>query len=301
MLYRSWLFAVAFGLILLPVSGQAQGETDNEQGQAATHQEPAQTFSTPIRIVEDEGEAEARQRREAEARQHDKDDLIAQQGMNAATQAMNEATQRMAGYSLLSVVFIGIGTILLVWTLFETRKATISATDAATYARTANRPFLTPTNYRLEKVIDVVDTPQPPILWAFKMDILNVGGGPAFIESYGATHVIQSGKITGEIDTKNNPIDGRMFIRPDATRTFGDAAFHLYTADDPDTWAKIQSCAINLYIVGYIQYTDNFGCVWESGFCLIFIPNSDSGTNLAITGPNSLWFDREKTTGDKDD
>ena len=116
---RSWVFAVSLGLIALPGLGQSQGEAQNEQVQTTTQQEPAQTtpFSIPIQIVEDDAAAEARERREAETRQHDKDDLIAQQGMNAATQAMNEATQRMAEYAFWSTLAIWIGTILLIGTL----------------------------------------------------------------------------------------------------------------------------------------------------------------------------------------
>lgn len=113
-------------------SGQAQQEAQGEQGQPETSQEPSQTLPIPlpVEIVGDEAKTEARQRREDEARQREIDDLIAQQGMNAATQAMNDATQRMAFHSLLSTIFVGVGTGLLVWTLWLTRSANRAAVQA---------------------------------------------------------------------------------------------------------------------------------------------------------------------------
>jgi len=83
---------------------------------------PAQVMPVPVIVIEDEAKAKARERREAEAHQNQKDDLIAQQGMN-------EATQRMAQYSHISMWIITIGTILLLWTLIETCKANRVAQD----------------------------------------------------------------------------------------------------------------------------------------------------------------------------
>jgi hypothetical protein len=76
-----------------------------------------------VEIIERPEAAEARERRETAAAQREKDDLLAQQGMNTATQAMNEATQDMALDTRISAGLAFIGTLLLVWTLFETRRA----------------------------------------------------------------------------------------------------------------------------------------------------------------------------------
>ncbi len=128
---------LAIGLIVLPCLGQAQEEAQGEQGQATTQQQPAPTLPIPllVDIIEDEAEAEARKYREAEARQNQKDDLVAQQGMDRATQAINEATQRMALYSLISTGFVGIGTGLLIVTLWLTRQANRAAQEAVEVTR----------------------------------------------------------------------------------------------------------------------------------------------------------------------
>ena len=134
---RYWIAAVAFGLIGFVQSGQAQEEADNEQVEARQQEQPAQSYPLPfpIEIIEDQAESDARERREAEALQREIDDLIAQQGMNAATQAMNDATQRMALYNLISTVLVGVGTVLLIVTLYLTRQANMSAQKAVEVTR----------------------------------------------------------------------------------------------------------------------------------------------------------------------
>lgn len=141
---RYWIAAIALGLALAgPALGQSQQEAQGEQGRADAQEQPAQPLPIPlpvdvpaplqVEIIEDKESADARERREAEARRHEKEDLVAQQGMNAATQAMNEATQRMASYALWSTIFVGVGTVLLIWTLLLTRaanKAAVAAVDA---------------------------------------------------------------------------------------------------------------------------------------------------------------------------
>ena len=137
-MYRGcWHIVLAIGLIVLPCLGQAQEEAQGEQGQTATQQQPAQTLPIPllVDIIEDEAEAEARKNREAEARRNQKDDLVAQQGMNAATQAMNRATQRMAKYAFWSTWIVAFGTFLLAATLYQTRRAAISAKDMVDEAK----------------------------------------------------------------------------------------------------------------------------------------------------------------------
>jgi hypothetical protein len=136
MSFRYWIFAVALGLTLV-TSGQAQDEGEQPDSAPAEEQTQAQQFPLPIpvQIIESEEASEARERREEEARQREIDDLAAQQGMNMATQAMNDATQRMATYALVSTVIVGIGTALLVWTLLLTREANRAAQDAVEVTR----------------------------------------------------------------------------------------------------------------------------------------------------------------------
>lgn len=127
-----WITVFAFGLILFASIGSAQDEAQSEQGQIQKLQKPAQTLPIPlpVDIVEDEATADARRRNEVEARQRQIEDLIAQKGMNAATQAMNEATQKMAVYNRYSTILVGVGTFLLFVTLWLTHQANKSAREA---------------------------------------------------------------------------------------------------------------------------------------------------------------------------
>ncbi len=127
-----WYVILALGLNVACGLGQAQEQTDGGESAAPTQEQPPPSLPLPfpVEIVEDYESAEARKRREAEAVQREKDDLVAQQGMNSATQAMNDATQKTAFYSLLSTLLVAIGTALLIWTLFLTRQANKAARDA---------------------------------------------------------------------------------------------------------------------------------------------------------------------------
>lgn len=128
MSFRNWVFIAALGLIVA-TSGQAYGQTEGGGNGTADQEQPSQILPRPfpVQIIEDDEAANARERREEEAREHEKEDLAAQQGMNIATQAMNEATQRMAWYSLGSTILVALGTALLLWTLLLTRQANQAA------------------------------------------------------------------------------------------------------------------------------------------------------------------------------
>ncbi len=106
MLRGRWHIVLAIGLIA--ISSAVLGQTDEQpqEPQRKTQQEQGPTqiapIPLPIEIVEDDAESEARKRHEAEASEREIKDLIAQQGMNEATQAMNRATERMAKYAFWS-------------------------------------------------------------------------------------------------------------------------------------------------------------------------------------------------------
>jgi hypothetical protein len=116
---RLWLFVFAIVGFGLSTSLQAQ-EQDGEADQGPTVRIP---FTLPVIIVESVESAIVSQREEAERTQREKYDLVAQQGMNAATQVMKWA-------SVVSLVFVALGTGLLVWTLKLTREANNAAQRA---------------------------------------------------------------------------------------------------------------------------------------------------------------------------
>ena len=139
--------AITFGLIFFANLGQAQAQNQSAEQSTPVKQENPQTLPIPlpvdiqstikVDVVESDAAANARERSENKRAQREVDDLIAQQGMNAATQAMNEATQQMACYSLISTCLVFVGTILLLLTLRETRKANVATKEAIEVAEIA--------------------------------------------------------------------------------------------------------------------------------------------------------------------
>ncbi|KAA0920608.1 hypothetical protein FLO80_00010 [Aquicoccus porphyridii] len=134
------MLIVAIGLIAVTGLGQAQEQTEGTKGQASQQQGPTQALplSIPVNIVEDQAAADARKRREEEARQREIADLAAQQGMNAATQSIDAATQDMRDYALYSTLLVALGTGLLFYTLWLTRQANRAAANGASAAQAAN-------------------------------------------------------------------------------------------------------------------------------------------------------------------
>jgi hypothetical protein len=171
---RVFLFAL---FMALASSAYTQVGEDRPNGQATGEQTPPTRAFEPIRveIVEDEAKAEARERREAETGRNEKDDLLAQQGMN-------EATRRMADYSLWQTIFVGAGTVLLVGTLVLTAAANKAATKAANEAGRTNqimreeaRPWV---DFELT-AFDHLYTTRMHLSNA-RLNISNVGGSIAF-------------------------------------------------------------------------------------------------------------------------
>lgn len=143
---RYWIIAVVFGLAAS--LGQAQEPSDNSEGQTTQNQQPTQSLPlpVPVEIIEDQAAADARKSNEAEARQREIDDLAAQEGMNAATQAMKETTNRMAYDSRQMAIATWVGVGLLTVTLLLTLQANSAARAAVDITgkvgRAQTRPYL---------------------------------------------------------------------------------------------------------------------------------------------------------------
>ena len=176
MLKRHGFFILALGLILAPLLGQAQQQDEDAQGAPTEQQDSPQILPLPlpVEIIESDAAADARQREEHEAEERQIRDLAAQEGVNVATQAMNDATQRMAQYAFWSTVIVGVGTVLLFWTLWETRKANRSTREAVDVTRDVGQAqvraylYCKSARYRLSK--DALTA---------EIEIANAGQSPA--------------------------------------------------------------------------------------------------------------------------
>lgn len=132
---RYWIIAFALGLI----ASLGQAQEQSQKPRLTTQQEHTPTgpfpIPVPVDIVEDQSTIEARQRVEEEAREREMRDLAAQEGMNAATQAIKQATLDMRDFSLYSTILVGVGTALLFVTLWLTRQANRAAQAAVDVTR----------------------------------------------------------------------------------------------------------------------------------------------------------------------
>ncbi|WP_293447027.1 hypothetical protein [Planktotalea sp.] len=141
MLKSCWVIAVAFGIVAFGSLGQAQEQ--KAEANKAPAQQQASSIELPnpfpVIVIESDKTTSARDREKNESRQREIDDLIAQQGMNSATQSIEAATRDMRDYSLYSTIFVGVGTILLLYTLGLTR----SANNAAMRGAMASEKLLT--------------------------------------------------------------------------------------------------------------------------------------------------------------
>ncbi len=180
MSFRPWLYIFAIG-ITIATSGQAQEQTGGGQGRTSSQQEPSETPLPPLlaQPLDDRKASDAREAREDESRQREIDDLIAQEGMNAATQSIEKATRDMRDYSFYSTIAVCIGTGLLVVTLLLTWGANRAAVRAAMVSLRSERPWI---RFDIEPLDDLFTS--PPDMWInYKINFKNVGKSPATINN----------------------------------------------------------------------------------------------------------------------
>jgi len=159
---------------LVGPQGHTQDDANSQQREASDEATPNGSVQAPIpiQIVESDEITKARQRSEAISQENEKNDLIAQERMADAAEAMNRATQSMMWTALLSVIFVGVGTILLIWTLCETRKMTYITSDIG---QKQTRPYLVATGVQNDLQDDC---------YRGFLKIKNFGHSPAVTESF---------------------------------------------------------------------------------------------------------------------
>ncbi len=177
---------------MLPASlGEAQEQAPEAQQQTANQQEEAQPLPIPfpVEIVEDQAAADARQRSEDEARQREIEDLVAQQGMNAATQSIDAATQDMRDYAYASTLLVAAGTVLLIITLVLTRQANAAALKSVEITekmgRLQTQAYISFSGVNLHYGLREDGTPETLIL---RPQFTNTGNSPGTIV-FGFCHV----------------------------------------------------------------------------------------------------------------
>lgn len=204
MFKRYQIAAFALGLILFSPLGQAQDQASNTNGETGAHQRPSHqsSFSVPVNIIEDKATTDARDRHEAEARQREIEDLVAQQGMNSATQEINSATQAMAAYAYWSTILVGVGTALLFVTLYLTYQANRAAQAAIAVTRdigqAQTRAYVGISDYELRFDTDTIDKKTHISRCTLFLKWKNAGNSPAFNFRAKTDHVFIKHDSIGE-------------------------------------------------------------------------------------------------------
>jgi len=250
MSYRYWVAAIALGVALScaisPVYSQ-QDETTGGQEQTASGYRPADdaTSAVPIHIVEDEGKAEARQRSEERAEQRELDDLAAQQGMN-------EATQKMAVYSVYQTILVGIGTAFLHATLVLSAQAnkaaslaakaaldTVAVTREVGIAQTRSYISVATGGYILNKT-------------GFNgwVDVLNSGASAAIDPKIEATIALEPAWFGGSfIGARPDQLDARPFIAKKANIQPGETSRFYFHWTKGDLAERFESLSNEKYTI----------------------------------------------------
>lgn len=245
--FRAWLLIAALGC-LSPISGQAQDKTQGAQG-APTDEEQASRPELPpfrIEIVEDQAETEARKRREAESDQREIDDLAAQQGMNAGTVEINEATKDMATYAWYQTLAAWVGTILLIGTLFLAIQANRSNWHAIRISRNIGR-----TSVRAYLHVESSSVRQDGEGYWFVIVIKNSGQTPA-----GNVKMATAGGFKPE-EYVLHELKTSSPIGPGQTSAIWHGPLKKEIIDE-ELVPKISSGMPN-YLVGRIEFVDAFG------------------------------------------
>ncbi|WP_090879057.1 hypothetical protein [Bauldia litoralis] len=223
-------------------------------------------WALPVEIIEKKSDAKVRERREKRSEKREKHDLIAQQ-------RMNRATKKMADYSLWQTIFVGLGTFLLIVTLFLTRQANKAARSAVAVTR------------RMGKV-------QSRAYVVVKGGALkNFGEGK---HAHAVVSLINSGQTPAHgVRTKMHvgigpypPPTGAAFSEPPELTDAGSDGVagpgavlykHVTMEDHPLTAPEVASITNGqqaIYIVGDVRYRDAFGKARTTRFRTMFTHRS---------------------------
>lgn len=253
MSFRTWLYFLPLGLALA-TSGHAQEQAPPGYSSATTEQNPPETYPIPfpVEIVEDQAEAEARHRGEEESSKREISNLVAQEGINSATQAMNGATQRMAEYAFWSTIFVAVGTALLIVTLYFTRQANKAAQRAIEVTEKIGkqqlRAYVGKSEISMGRENDAI---------VAKVKITNFGQTPALdVLAWVGTEISEYPLTRNLTPPQSTDAYSRNVMFPSESSTLTIAHRQEITDDVRD---QILAGTMALYVFGRIEYTDFFG------------------------------------------
>lgn len=289
MLKRYGVLVLAFGLMISALSGQAQEQNEEPQGAATEEQSQPQILPLPlpVEIIESDAAADARQRSEDEAKDREIRDLVAQEGMNAATQSIEAATKDMRDYALYSTLAVWVGTILLFYTLWLTRQANRAAQDAVNVTRDMGqaqiRAYVHLSRIDVEGQSETTTVDLNSAAWSFIAVFQNYGSTPAIDIAQQVRVCAPPTSWTGgaiEADPHAPRIEiikGRVMGPGDLSRC-QTGFFPL-----PSILADWRSGQRRLFLVATVHWSDIFGGSWESVTAKEVLPSLDDRVFTFVT------------------
>ena len=273
--WRYVLAGVCLGLVAL--SGQAQ-ESQDQSETAPTEQEGAPQqlpVPLPVVVIEAEEAAISRQRAEQETAEREQMDLVAQQGMNSAT-------QWMAKYALFQTLLILVGTAALIWTLCLTRQANRAAQAAVDVTRETGeaqvRAYLTCIGGDFSVAGDTLtvrpifknlgQSPARDVIVHLELESVIPEGMDGIDENMHRIWFRETKKRPGQIDD----------IAPSEAEN-GRFKFELASENLIDfdmVWAPLRGGLVTLIATGRVTWKDVFDKPNSQPFWLIFAPSDES-------------------------
>lgn len=184
--------AVALGLVVPVVSVAGPGVAQTPEGPGVPHTPPPiEGSSQPkadssqrvpeyppfnVRVLDNPGDAEHTKEREAKSDQHDASDLEAQWEAAHSARESSKAAYEQASAAWWQVIFTAIGTGLLVWNLWETRRSADAASAQVRLMQEEQRTWLQVVS--LEAIENAVETDRT-IHIPVQALVKNIGKSPA--------------------------------------------------------------------------------------------------------------------------
>jgi len=170
------LVLLCSGVLAAPSAAPESGKRQDKPGEAKRQEVP---IPLPVTITQDVAELDRIKESERLSREHDEKDLAAQ--VRAATAAERQITP-----AWWQAIGAAAAALLLVWTLFETRRTANAAVRQAQIAASEAQPFLHPvvTHFSLHPEVDQIrdNSPYTP---GITLKFRNIGKSPALLHQIG--------------------------------------------------------------------------------------------------------------------
>lgn len=129
------------------------------------------------------------------------------------------------------------------------------------------------------------------------IEVTNRGGAPANITAYLLTHHVGKGLPEDPPYANARPSSSRAFLLADRSLRFNRAL--AVSAKDMATVRRGQA---SLWILGYVDYRNEFQQRYRSGYARRWNPRSaESGNNLVVEANPRYNYDRERERGEGND